>query len=1067
MKSLFLVILIPLFCFSQETIDTRNTSSTIDLRSRSIQFSALAMKLSSDGKYLLTSGLAPEVILWDVKTLSPIRKFKIATTLELNKFHAVELFFGENSRYVGIDYDSYGRHSQIFNSITGESISNDRNFSFNQNGEIEIENSLKPKDFPSSKLYSINFSSVNGKIVVNDNMAKITFELPPVNYHHLFGDFLIGSLNPEADSTMVVNLKTKKIKSFPHRLNYMFDSFFWFPVGDSIHIKDLKNETTIRLNGIKINFSKNKKIISALSYESGISNIYFYNLTGKLLSKHILPLPFDVNSFDFDDETNRLLVGYWIPSETLGYRDAIVSYQVKLDKLVETNRILNYERTPDFKGFLNQLNLSFLKESYDGDDINVENGYYKVCINTLKKTYKEQQCFELPGPSGDGFNFGISKKKNKFYTQENRISLYTIINSEVSSLKEINSGERAKFSFTGKYFFYENDSKLYSIDFSNENKETNLWPYYMQPIATDSSDTKLLCWDGSNLFNLIDIVDKKMIASFFLLDSVNWVTMHPSGLFDTPTNITTNLYFVQGLDIIDFNQLKERYYEPGLWKKIVTGEKLRNVVGFKSIDLPPDIRVGEVDKKGYLPIELINRGGGIGEVTIYIHGKEVIKDARDKKASSDAPSIKINYYVGNHKNLINGENFIAVKAWNKDHWVESRGAVISYNSKQAENYKPVVHILSCGVSDYTGTEIDLKYAAKDAEDVSKAIQLGAKQLFGADNSYAYTLTTDRPKEFYPTKVNILKTLNKISTMAHPLDVFVMYVSGHGINYGGQDGDWHYLTQDAYTGNGSAYNDPAIRQQTTISSNELVELFKKVPALKQVLMIDACASGRVVENLISQKDISSSTIRALDRMRDRTGMHIITGCTADAVSYEASKYGQGVLTYSLLEGIRGAALREDKFIDINKLFQYAHDRVPTLAEGIGGIQTPQIFSPQGAQSFDIGLLTENEKKEIPIAKIRPVYIRSNFQDENELEDILGLGKSIDEALNETSSKGADAKLIFVDVKEYPDGCKLIGRYQKVDGKLILKLRKKCGEETTNFEIKADTVDKLKEEILKVL
>lgn len=179
-----------------------------------------------------------------------------------------------------------------------------------------------------------------------------------------------------------------------------------------------------------------------------------------------------------------------------------------------------------------------------------------------------------------------------------------------------------------------------------------------------------------------------------------------------------------------------------------------------------------------------------------------------------------------------------------------------------ENYKPSIHILSCGVSDYTGTEIDLKYAAKDANDVSVALRLGAKKLFGAERSYVYNLTTSQAKEFYPTKTNILKAFEKISTTAHPLDIFVMYVSGHGINYGGQDGDWHYLTQEAYTGSGAAYNDPAIRAQTTISSNELVELFKRVPALKQVLMLDACASGKVVDNLIAQKDIESSTLRAL-------------------------------------------------------------------------------------------------------------------------------------------------------------------------------------------------------------
>ena len=578
-----------------------------------------------------------------------------------------------------------------------------------------------------------------------------------------------------------------------------------------------------------------------------------------------------------------------------------------------------------------------------------------------------------------------------------------------------------------------------------------------------------------NSIQIRSLLNDSVDLNLRLYDSINWLVTHPSGLFDASPGAMDKLYFVQGLDVIEMGQLKDRYFEPGLWKKVMAGEELRNVVGMKSIELPPDIQVGQVDDQGYLQINLINRGGGIGEVNLFVNGKEVIKDARDANVKPEAPTASLKVFVGTHKSIIKGqENLIAVKAWNKDHWVVSRGQVVSYQSKEIEHYKPAIHILSCGVSDYTGNEIDLKYAAKDAHDISVAIQLGAKKLFGAERSYVYNLTTSQSKEFYPTKTNILKAFEKISSAAHPLDIFVMYVSGHGINYGGQDGDWHYLTQEAFTGSASAYNDPAIRLQTTISSNELVELFKKVPALKQVLMLDACASGKVVDNLMAQKDIESSTLRALDRMRDRTGMHIITGCTADAVSYEASKYGQGVLTYSLLEGIRGAALREDQYVDVNKLFQYAQDRVPQLAEGIGGIQSPQVFSPQGSQSFDIGLLSDTEKKEIPIAKIRPVYIRSNFQDENEMEDVLGLGKLINESLNEVSSKGIDSQIIFVDVADYPEGCKLIGRYRKENarlpdgqGKIILKLRRKCGGEDKTYDLKADDVEGLKAEIMKVL
>lgn len=627
------------------------------------------------------------------------------------------------------------------------------------------------------------------------------------------------------------------------------------------------------------------------------------------------------------------------------------------------------------------------------------------------------------------------------------------------------------FSPNGKYIItssYDNTSKIWDVTsgklvlpleepiqihsakFSKDGKY----------IITTLLDGSVKIWNGDN--------PAELLLTFSISQNGGWTVTHASGLFDSSAEAMNTLYFVQDLDIIELNQLKARYYEPGLVKKILAGEKLREVIGFKSIDLPPDIKVGQIDDRGYLPIELVNRGGGIGEVAVYIQGKEVSKDVRDKKINPDAPSLKINYYIGNNKNLVKGENFIGVKAWNKDHWVESRGTFVSFKKGESDSYQPAVHVLTCGISDYAGgVDIDLNYASKDAEDVSKALKLGASKLFGTQKSYIYNLTTTQPKEFWPTKTNILKTFEKISSTAHPLDVIVVYLSGHGINIGGTEGDWYYLTQDAYTPSASAYSDPAIRKQTTISSNELVELFKTIPASKQVLIIDACASGKVVDNLIAKKDVPSSTLRALDRMKDRMGMHIITGCTADAVSYEASRYGQGVLTYSLLEGIRGAALREDEFVDVNKLFQYAQDRVPVLATGIGGIQSPMVFSPNGSQSFDIGQLTEIEKKEVPISQIRPVYIQSNFQDEDEMSDVLGLGKKVDQLLRESAAKGTEAQLIFVPVREYPDGCQLVGRYKKENGKILLKLKKKCEGKDVTLDITGIDLDNLSSQVFKVI
>ncbi len=88
-------------------------------------------------------------------------------------------------------------------------------------------------------------------------------------------------------------------------------------------------------------------------------------------------------------------------------------------------------------------------------------------------------------------------------------------------------------------------------------------------------------------------------------------------------------------------------------------------------------------------------------------------------------------------------------------------------------------------------------------------------------------------------------------MAKPYDAIVLYFAGHGTNYGGQDGDFYYLTASASNGN---LKDPAIRNNVSISSNELTEWIKDIPALKQVLIFDACHSGQFAEDLMAKRDI---------------------------------------------------------------------------------------------------------------------------------------------------------------------------------------------------------------------
>ena len=85
------------------------------------------------------------------------------------------------------------------------------------------------------------------------------------------------------------------------------------------------------------------------------------------------------------------------------------------------------------------------------------------------------------------------------------------------------------------------------------------------------------------------------------------------------------IHFVAGNEVIELDQLKERYYEPGLWQKLMgySDEPLRKIKGLDRIRLYPKINLAFNEEEEKINVNLTSRGGGIGEVNFYINGIEM------------------------------------------------------------------------------------------------------------------------------------------------------------------------------------------------------------------------------------------------------------------------------------------------------------------------------------------------------------------------------------------------------------------------------------------------------------
>lgn len=243
---------------------------------------------------------------------------------------------------------------------------------------------------------------------------------------------------------------------------------------------------------------------------------------------------------------------------------------------------------------------------------------------------------------------------------------------------------------------------------------------------------------------------------------------------------------------------------------------------------------------------------------------------------------------------------------------------------------------------------------------------------------------------------------------------------------------------------TALADPDVLELWTVTSSELVDWIKQIPALKQVMLLDTCAAGSAAAKLMEHRDMSGDQVRALDRLKDRTGFHVLLGCAADRVSYEASQYSQGLLTYSLLQGMAGAKLREGEYVDVSGLFQYAADEVPQLARGIGGVQKPLVIAPRGGTSFDIGRLVEADRKALPLAKPKPLILRPKLVNAEDGDDNLKLASLVRKRLTDdsfTTSRGSVAATVYVDADELAGAVQPAGLYTidgtKVNVRLVLK------------------------------
>ena len=442
-------------------------------------------------------------------------------------------------------------------------------------------------------------------------------------------------------------------------------------------------------------------------------------------------------------------------------------------------------------------------------------------------------------------------------------------------------------------------------------------------IISGSRDGSLRIWD---------LPEEKEIVSMIFLNENDWFIKNPQGYFDASEGAFNSISFVKGTAVYSIGQFFDEFYRPGLYSEAFnenTSVFRQDIVNTITKSPPPEMEFvlpenGTVtdDPFASFIVRITNRGGGVSEFKVMQNGKRQEVDASDLKRMNREGQYAMKTFT---LNLVPGENEISVSAFSNDNIEsESKSIKLVYNGLQKTSD---CYLLSIGINKYQNENLNLTYARPDAQAFADFIGRKAGKLF--NKIYSFTLFDGDA-----TKDKILSTLDEITRLMKKEDVFIFFYAGHGST---DNGLFYFITSEI-TG---LYQEDKLK--TALRVDELQERFKQLPALKQVVFMDACHSGSSIRELAMR---GASEEKALAQLSRSSGVHVMASSNSEQESAEIKSLGHGVFTYVLLEALTGKAdgSPSDSKITVYEIKSYIDDQVPEVSYSlIRHKQFPSTFS----------------------------------------------------------------------------------------------------------------------------
>jgi WD40 repeat protein len=487
-------------------------------------------------------------------------------------------------------------------------------------------------------------------------------------------------------------------------------------------------------------------------------------------------------------------------------------------------------------------------------------------------------------------------------------------------------------------------------------KAVNLWDVasgkLLKTFSGHSSDATCVAFSPDGRYGLsgaydgvvkiYDIVRQSTLGSKVHINEKDWVFYSGDGRFDgTPEGIR-HLHFVRELETFPLEAFYENFYTPNL-AAILQTEKPQATVPVdisREISEPPMVEIlspkqGDrvTARKITIKAKISDQGSGIDEIRLYQNGKLV------SEATRGIVIIAKTHREATHSFdvfLTPGTNSFRLIALNRNR-TESKPAILNVDfTDRSSSATANLYILAIGINQYKNSIYNLNFGRHDAESFCNALVNKAKDIF----------RTIHKKEIYDdaaVKPVIENEIKRIVSEAGPEDVFVFYYAGHGVmstDTEGSRADFFLVLHDVT----QLYGRDDLLREKGISSAQLKEWFKMIPAQKQLVIIDACQAGGAVETFARRGAAEQKAIAQLARS---TGIIVLASSGTEQYASEFQELGHGLFTYALLQAIAGNAdggNPPDGKITVKEMESYINDQVPELSHHYrGSTQYPTSYA----------------------------------------------------------------------------------------------------------------------------